>query len=99
MNINITDKAKEMIKKTLNDKKINDPVIRIYIAGIGWGGPSFGIALDEQKENDLVVEDDGINYVVEDDLVSKYGGFSVDYSTNWLHKGFTVKPSYGGSNC
>jgi Fe-S cluster assembly iron-binding protein IscA len=35
MNINITDKAKEMIKKTLNDKKINDPVIRIYIAGIG----------------------------------------------------------------
>lgn len=35
MNINITDKAKEMIKKTLEDKKIENPVIRVYIAGMG----------------------------------------------------------------
>ncbi|SKC84959.1 hypothetical protein SAMN02194393_04316 [Maledivibacter halophilus] len=35
MNINITDKAKEMIRKSLEGKKINEPVIRIYIAGMG----------------------------------------------------------------
>lgn len=35
MNLNITDKAKEMIKKTLDDQNVNDPVIRIYIAGLG----------------------------------------------------------------
>lgn len=35
MNIKITDKAKEMIKKTLDDQNISDPVVRIYIAGLG----------------------------------------------------------------
>lgn len=35
MNINITDKAKEMIQKSLEDKKIEKPVIRVYIAGMG----------------------------------------------------------------
>jgi Fe-S cluster assembly iron-binding protein IscA len=35
MNINITDKAKEMIKKTIGNQNITDPVIRIYIAGLG----------------------------------------------------------------
>lgn len=35
MNINITDKAKEMIKKTLEDKEIENPVVRVYIAGMG----------------------------------------------------------------
>lgn len=99
MNINITDKAKEMIKKTLDDKKIENPVIRVYIAGMGWGGPSFGIALDEQKQNDQSVENDGVNYVVEDDLINRYGGFDIDYSNNWLSKGFRVSPSRGGSSC
>jgi len=35
MNIKITDEAKKMIKKTLSDKDLVDPVIRIYVAGFG----------------------------------------------------------------
>lgn len=99
MNINVTKEAKDMIKKTLEDKNVTNPVVRIYMAGFGWGGPNFGIALDEQKDNDFNIEDEGINYVVEDELIKKYGGFEVDYSTGWLYKGFKVRASYGGSSC
>lgn len=35
MKIKISDIAKEMIKKTVEDKKINNPNIRIYISGMG----------------------------------------------------------------
>lgn len=45
------------------------------------------------------MKDDGINYVVEDELIDRYGGFVVDYSTNWLYKGFKVSASHGGSSC
>lgn len=45
------------------------------------------------------MKDDGISYVIEEELITKYGGFSVDYSTNWLSKGFRIQPSYGGSSC
>ena len=99
MNIKITDKAKEMIRETIDKKGVSDPVIRIYIAGFGWGGPNFGIVLDEQKENDYKVKEDDISYVVEKDLIKKYGGFIVDYSKTWLYKGFRVQAQYGGSGC
>ena len=99
MNIKITSEAKKMIQKTLNDKDVTNPVVRIYAAGFGWGGPTFGIALDEQKENDYVVKEDGVNYVTEKELIDKYGSFVVDYSNGWLYKGFKIQPSYGGSSC
>lgn len=35
MNINVTKEAKNMIRKTLEDKNIIDPVVRIYVAGFG----------------------------------------------------------------
>lgn len=35
MNIKVTDEAKKMIQKTLSDKDLKDPVVRVYIAGFG----------------------------------------------------------------
>lgn len=99
MKISITDKASEMIKKTVTDKKVEDPSIRIYIKAMGWGGPSFGIALDEQKEKDYTQSHENVNYVVEEDLLKKYGNFEIDYVNSFLSKGFQVRPSSGGSSC
>ena len=54
MNINVTNKALNEIKKVLKEKKSTSKKIRIFLAGIGWGGPTFNLALDEQKENDEI---------------------------------------------
>jgi len=35
MKIKVTDKASEIIKKTIKDKKPNESKIRIYISGYG----------------------------------------------------------------
>lgn len=99
MKIKVTDDAKKMIKKTLGDRDLSESFVRIYIQAFGWGGPKFGIALDEQKENDYIVKDDELNYVVEKDLIDRYGGFEVDYSKGWLYKGFEVRTNKGGSSC
>jgi len=45
------------------------------------------------------MKDDGINYVVEDELIDRYGEFVVDYSSSWLYKGFKVQAGRGGSSC
>lgn len=59
----------------------------------------FGIALDEQKENDHVEIIDNHSFVVEEDLVEIYKGFVVDYTESWFGKGFYVRAQYGGSSC
>lgn len=99
MKISVTDKASEMIKKSIKDKEIKDTNVRIYISGMGWGGPTFGIALDEQKANDFAQIYEDINYIVEKDLIEQFGSFEIDFVKGFLSKGFQVRPKVGGSNC
>lgn len=59
----------------------------------------FGIALDEQKENDYAVKIGDQNFVVENELIDVYQGFEIDFQNSWYSKGFTVRATYGGSSC
>lgn len=99
MNINITEKAKEELRKVLEENKQNKKSLRIYIAGYGWGGPSFGLALDELKSRDKKVEVGDFTFLIEKDLADNFKGFTIDYSDNWLRRGFSVIPKKGGSTC
>lgn len=99
MNVTVTERAQEQLKKILEKKGAESKSLRIYIAGVGWGGPSFGIALDEQKENDDVTKIGEYSYLVDKDLLSTYGAFTVDYVDDWLRKGFHIVPNKGGASC
>lgn len=99
MKISISNKADERIQNIIDDKKTENANVRIYIQGMGWGGPTFGIALDEQKQDDYVQEHKGVNYVIGKELIDQFQGFEIDYVKGFLSKGFQIKPSYGGSSC
>ncbi|HAE43466.1 MAG TPA: hypothetical protein DCG34_11225 [Clostridiales bacterium] len=59
----------------------------------------MGLVLDEQKETDEVFEQDGLNFLVGEELMS-YPGFTVDYTSSFLRKGFTVDVmGYTGGRC
>lgn len=98
MNINVTERAQEELKKVMENRKENKP-LRIYIAAFGWGGPSFGLALDELKDGDKKAEIGDFTFLIEEDLADAFGAFTVDYSDNWLRRGFSVIPDRGGSTC
>ncbi len=96
MNIKVTNKALNEIKKVLKEKKSTSKKIRIFLAGIGWGGPTFNLALDEQKENDEICSEDSIDFIADKSLIEQYRGFKIDYSNFFLQRGFLVRP-YSGS--
>ena len=52
--------------------------VRIYVAGMGWGGPSFGLALDEQNENDFIYEETDVKFIMEKDLYNQYGDIVIE---------------------
>ena len=91
MIIEATNDAITEIKKILAKQDRDDLVIRINISGFGWGGPSMGLVLDEQKENDYVEEIDDVTFVAGEDLKS-YKGFDVEYVSEFLRKGFVITP-------
>ncbi len=57
------------------------------------------MALDEPKDGDEIIKEDDFQFLVEDGLKEDYGMFTVDYSDNWLKRGFSVIPDRGGSSC
>ena len=94
MNISVTHKALNEIKKVLKEKNTTSKKIRIFLAGIGWGGPTFNLALDEQKENDKIYSEDNVDFLADKSLIDQYRGFKIDYSNFFLRRGFLVH-SYG----
>lgn len=44
--------------------KQNKTAIRLVATGFCWSGSKFHIVLDEQKENDFVVVQDGVKFVI-----------------------------------
>lgn len=100
MNINVTNKALKEIKKVLEEKNTTSKKIRIFLAGIGWGGPTFNLALDEQKENDKIYSENNVDFIADRSLIDQYEGFKIDYSNFFLQRGFLVHPYSGpASTC
>ena len=98
MVIDLTDSAAVELKKIIETKNSTKP-LRIYVAGYGWGGPTFGIALDEHKEGDIEAVVNDLTFLLEGNLGDTFSKFTVDYSDSWLRKGFTVIPEGLSGSC
>lgn len=98
MEIRITETAKEAIKEKL-DKKGDKYGVRVYISGLGWGGPTFGLALDEPKNNDKVQEVEGIKIILDEEISGYVKGFVIDYRNSFFGKRFAVDQLYSTSSC
>ena len=98
MKISVTNKALDEIKKVLKEKNTTSKKIRIFLAGIGWGGPTFNLALDEQKENDEIYSENSIDFVADKSLIEQYRGFKIDYSNFFLQRRFSVYPYTGSAS-
>lgn len=99
MRINVTERAQSELNKILAQKDTTGKSLRLYIAGFGWGGPSFGIALDEQNDDDLKDTAGGLDFLVEKELTERYSEFHVDYVDDWLRKGFSISADGSSGGC
>lgn len=98
MKIDITDIAKEQLQKALSSRKDRKP-LRIYVVSYGWGGPSFGLALDELKDGDVTYKVDDFTFIMEDYIAENFNSFTIDYSNNWVRRGFSIIPDRKMSTC
>lgn len=91
MVIEITDMAKKELDQVLKSKDTQKR-LKIYVAGYGWGGPSFAMALEEPEEEDFIIDIDGYPFTVGDGLEEVYDKFVVDYNDSSFRRGFMIIP-------
>ncbi len=77
MNIEITNKAQEILRNLLNQSNYIQPAVRITFTGIRCGGPKLGFTIDEAKDTkDLLLDADNINILIDKNVQSV-----IDYGT------------------
>ena len=100
--LTVTEKANEKITDFLKAQK--DPsYIRLFLSEGGCSGPSIGMALDEPSDNDEIIKDNGVTYLIDKMLLEQAKPISVDFVETETGSGFSISSSLpkgdGCSSC
>lgn len=98
MNLNVTETALEELANLAANREKMKP-LRIYVAAYGWGGPTFGLTLDEQKDGDIETKLSDFTFLLEDGLAEAYSSFTIDYNDSGMKRGFTVTQKGASGGC
>jgi iron-sulfur cluster assembly accessory protein len=90
--VTITDAAVTALNDVLEEQNKKDHYLRVFIAGMGCGGPSFGLALEEKAgENDKSVEISTIKLIYDAELEDVAENLVVDYIDSEMGTGFVIE--------
>ena len=94
----VSETAQTEIAAYFSDKELKP--LRVFLYPGGCSGPQLVMALDEKKDGDDIYEINGVEFVIEKELLLEAQPVKIDY----LETGFTInsslKPQEGGcSGC
>ncbi len=90
--VTITEAAAVKVKEIIQQQGKTGHALRLFVRGMSCSGPAYGMALDpEPREDDFVVEQDGIKIVVDPMSAQYLQGAEVDFIDTLMRQGFTVR--------
>ena len=101
MSITLTERAACELKELMVSQQKATAALRIWVAGGGCSGLSYGMALDdgEPEEGDNVFSQDGLKIFVDGLSLQYMEGSSVDYVDDMMGGGFKIENPNAVSSC
>ena len=103
--ITVTPEAAQAVLSIMQEKKLDNHALRIYVAGSSCSGVQYGMAIDDNiNTTDTQVDFDGLKIVVDNQSLDYVNGANVDYVNDPQHgTGFVITnpnaPTGGGCSC
>lgn len=97
MNITVTDAAAVKIKTFIEEGP--EPFFRLSVIGGGCAGLSYSASLDNQKEDDLVVQQNGFSILVDKISATYLKNIKIDYLVTGLSSGFKIENEAAKEKC
>lgn len=99
--VSLTERAASELQTMLIDNQKTDAALRVWVAGGGCSGLSYGMALDENppEEGDRVLADKGIKIYVDELSLRYMVGAVVDYVDDVLGGGFKIDNPKAVKSC
>ena len=98
--ITVSPTAINKVVQFIKEEKKENAGLRVYVAGGGCSGLTYGMALeDSESDDDIVTENDGLRIFI-DPVSAKYlKGCSVDYKESLEGSGFKINNPNVVSTC
>jgi iron-sulfur cluster insertion protein len=98
--ITVTEAAARRIAVLKVQEAAGDAFLRIAVSGGGCSGFQYGLSFDnQQNEDDLVFEKDGVRVVVDDVSLGLLAGAEVDFVEDLMGAQFQIKNPNAASSC
>src|SRR5438874_4131597 len=89
--VSLTPEAQSRLKELLAKEENPSLALRIFVSGGGCSGMQYGMAFDDQRRaDDLIIDNEGVQILVDDFSVSYIRGSEIDYVDSLMGAGFTV---------
>lgn len=101
LQINITDKAAELVKDSISQIETENPHLYFYVAGGGCSGLQYGLAISEGEPeiDDVIVYSNDIKIVVDAKSARYVNGATIDYKSDGLMSGFKIENPNAEKSC
>lgn len=101
MAISLTERAACELKELIVSQQKTGAALRIWVAGGGCSGLSYGMALDDgqPEEGDNIFEQDGLKIYVDGLSLQYMSGSTVDYVDDMMGGGFKIENPNAVSSC
>jgi iron-sulfur cluster assembly accessory protein len=98
--VEITDSAVQELKSLMESENKEDYALRIFVAGIGCSGVQYGMALDNEKnDDDVTVTSKEVKVVMAPDVVEELNEAKIDFIESPEGKGFIIDNPKAVSAC
>ena len=96
----LTESAADAIRALLDERKLENHALRIFISGGGCSGYQYGMALEgEPRDNDLTISQHGVNVVIDDVSINYLRGATIDFVNEVMGSGFKIDNPNASSSC
>lgn len=98
--ITMTDLAASQLQTLLEQKKLEDHGLRVFVQGGGCAGMEYGMAYENSpREDDTVVDVQGLRLFIDPFSAPYLEGANIDYQDTLMGSGFRVDNPNAVASC
>lgn len=97
--VGLTDNAVQEVKNLLAHPAQAGKMFRVYVEQGGCSGMQYGMVFDEQREGDIVGEQNGVTVLVDAFSAQYLRGTQVDFSDALTGGGFKISNPNAKQSC
>ncbi|MFP4282900.1 MAG: HesB/IscA family protein [Opitutales bacterium] len=97
--ITLTPRAAKAVRALQAEKGAEDRPLRIFVNAGGCSGLEYGMAFDEGKADDIVLESEGVTFRVDAKSHPRLVDSVVDFDDGLMGKGFEIQNPNAESTC